>query len=125
MKRSFFSLSLRSRLLALLIVPLIGMVVFASLWAATRVQAANDADATLERTEVIADLTDLLLDVQVDGRLLAVQSEPDLLGPVTPVLERREEALAAEIDELLARAESQRDAIAELAGTSPEQVELG
>lgn len=124
MKRSFFSLSLRSRLLALLIVPLIGMVVFASLWAATRVQAANDADATLERTEVIADLTDLLLDVQVDGRLLAVQSEPDLLGPVTPVLERREKALAAEIDELLARAESQRDTIAELAGTSPEQVEL-
>ena len=100
------------------------MVVFASLWASTRVQAASDADATLERTEVIADLTDLLLDVQVHGRLLAVQSEPDLLGPVTPVLERREQALAAEIDSLLAEADASRGTIAELAGTSPEQVRL-
>lgn len=104
--------------------PLLGMVVFASLWASTRVQAASDADATLERTEVIADLTDLLLDVQVHGRLLAVQSEPDLLGPVTPVLERREQALAAEIDSLLAEADASRGPIAELAGTSPEQVRL-
>ncbi len=99
------------------------MVVFASLWAATRVQAARDADAALERTEAIAGLTNLQLDMQVHGRLLAVRSEPDLFGPVTPVLQGREQELAAEIDELLVDLEASRETIAELAGTTPARVQ--
>jgi diguanylate cyclase (GGDEF)-like protein/PAS domain S-box-containing protein len=108
-------LTLRARLIALTLVPLIGLTAFAALWSNELRQNALAADHQSETTDVIVDLSDLVLQIEIDSKVSvvtargtgpAVAASLGFVGNARGELRTLRDHLgdhAAEIDELAAR----------------------
>ncbi len=70
---------MRTRLLTVALVPLAGLVVFAHLWSSDRSHRADRADEQVRVTRVITGLGEIMLSLDIDERVQAVQSA--LSGP--------------------------------------------
>jgi diguanylate cyclase (GGDEF)-like protein/PAS domain S-box-containing protein len=64
-------MSMRARLLALTLVPLVGLTAFAALWTNELRGQARAADRQAEMTDIITDLSDLVLDIEIESTVSA------------------------------------------------------
>ena len=62
---------MRARLLALTLVPLVGMTAFAFLWTSDRYERAGHAQAQLETTRIATELADLSVDIDIENNVAA------------------------------------------------------
>lgn len=85
---------MRTRLLAVALVPLAGLVVFAHLWSSDRSQRADRADEQVRVTRVITGLGEIMLSLDIEERVQAVQSAlsgpPAVIAQAAGVQARRE-----------------------------------
>ncbi|MFN8109533.1 MAG: EAL domain-containing protein [Thermoleophilia bacterium] len=92
MGRILGHVSLRARLFAVLLVPLVGMAVFASLWAVDRRSAARDSAHARRQIDLVVETIRALRTLDLlysEARPVAAAGGPEVLGPITGLVAQK------------------------------------